>query len=302
MKLDINLLKDLYMIDHPSGSEQKMLSFIINECKSIPNITFELDYHDNLFITKNTNNPDTFACVIAHTDQIVTNKGEYEVCNLDDKILFGSHKLDGSSCGLGCDDSNGICVAIQLLKVLPDLKCVFTTEEELGVRGAQKAVFNTEFLNNIRFFLQADRRGSSDLIVHTNGIKIVTDEFLTDLEPIVNKYGYSKNIGTLTDVGEFVDEVKICGVNISCGYYNEHTVNEYCVISELENCLNFMYEIITTLPDNKRYELQLRDSLDIYDFEYYPESELFLDYSENYLPCDNCIDMDCMNCKHEGIF
>lgn len=313
MKLNTKLLKDLYMIDHPSGSEQPMISFILNYCKPIPNITFELDHYNNLFITKNTNNPETYACLLAHTDQIETNKGPYRVLELDDMIC-GIHKSDGSRCGLGCDDANGICVALQMLEELPDIKVIFTTEEECGAKGATEACFNTDFLYDVRYFLQADRRGSSDLITHTNGIRVVTQEFLNDLSPIMKKYGYSENAGTYTDVGELVENTQICGVNISCGYYSEHTINEYCIISQLENCLNFIYEILTTLNSEKQYNIQIPsryssnysyywDYEDIDDYkiasEHPTENDFDMSKSDFYdqLPCDTCRNVDCMNCK-----
>lgn len=306
MKLNIKLLKDLYMIDHPSGSEHQMITFILNYCRKIPNITFELDHYNNLFITKNTNNPETYPCILAHTDQITTNKGPYRIYE-SNGILCGIHKSDGSRCGLGCDDANGICVALQLLEELPDLKCIFTTEEELGGKGAEEACFNTDFLFDIKYFLQADRRGSSDLITHTNWIDVVTEEFLQDLMPIMLKYNYKENYGTFTDVGELVKQTGICGVNISCGYYKEHTFNEYCNKTELENCLNFIYEIITTLNSDKQYTIKIE--YDPYNFNWNCEPSVetecpsefnnssVIDFY-NQIPCDTCAEMDCMNCKY----
>lgn len=305
MKLNTRLLKDLYMIDHPSGSEHQMITFILNYCRLIPNITFELDHYNNLFITKNTNNPDTYPCIIAHMDQITTNKGPYRIVE-SNGLIYGIHKSDGTRCGLGCDDSNGICIALQLLEELPDIKCVFTTEEETGAKGATEACFNTDFLYNVGYFLQADRRGSSDLITHTNCIDIVTDSFLNDLQPLMEQYNYKENYGTFTDVGEFVANLGICGVNISCGYYKEHTANEYCNIVELENCLNFIYDIITTLSFEQQYTIKVNYNNATYNYywEYDPaeishpsdESSDFDIYDK--IPCDTCKEVDCVNCKY----
>lgn len=286
-----------------------MITYILNYCKSIPNVTFELDHYNNLFVTKNTNNPETYPCLLAHTDQVTTNKGPYRIID-SGGIIYGVHKSDGSRCGLGCDDSNGICVALQLLSEMPDIKCIFTTEEEMGAKGATEACFNTDFLYNVKYFLQADRRGSSDLITFTNCIDVVTEEFLNDLKPIMEKYRYSENSGTFTDVGELVENTGICGVNISCGYYNEHTCNEYCKKSELETCLNFIYEIITTLTREEPYNIKINYKSNYnYYWEYDDRSE-FESPSEtdnyeptkvdiyNEIPCDTCRDMDCMNCKY----
>ena len=330
MKLDIKLLKRLYMIDHPSKGEQPMISFIINHCYGISNLKFELDHYNNLFITKNTTNPEYYPCVVAHLDQIETHKGPYRIVQNGD-IISGVNRVDGSSCSLGADDANGICVALQLLNTQDNLKVVFTTEEECGAIGAREASININFFANVSYFLQADRKGKNSLITHTNCIDVVSPEFLKDLRPIMTKYGYvPDNSGTLTDVGELCYELKLAGCNISCGYYNQHTSKEYTRISELQNCLNFMEEILNTLPQVP-YELEvsyyghygyfkendpygLYNQYDFeYDYEWEPDTEAWekydavcqkaeseapseLDYES--IPCDHCRDMDCKNCKY----
>ena len=102
MKLDLKLLKRLYMIDHPSRGEQSMISFILNYCHSIPNLKFELDHYNNLFITKNTTNPDYYPCIVAHLDQIETHKGPYRIVHNGD-VISGIHKLNNNVCSLGAD-------------------------------------------------------------------------------------------------------------------------------------------------------------------------------------------------------
>ena len=322
MELNKELLKDLYMIDHPSGSEHEMITFILNYCYKIPNVRLEIDHYNNLFITKNTNNPETYPCLIAHMDQVQTNTGRYEI-HESNGVIYGLHKLTKTRCGIGADDANGICVALQMLEVIPDLKVIFTVEEEIGAKGAEEVCFNTDFLYNIRYFLQADRRGASDLIVHTNGIDVASEEFVADLKPLMDEYKYKENFGTYTDVGEIVSETGISGVNISCGYMKEHTSNEHCIIADLENCLNFIYSIITTLDPNKKYPIKIDPkyyNYTGYNFDWEPASTAVKDYAEyegpteddsypkeynpysDDIPCNSCREMDCMNCPHMNDF
>ena len=54
MKINLKLLKRLYLIDHESCKEHDMISFILNYCHKIPHLTFAIDKESNLFITKNT--------------------------------------------------------------------------------------------------------------------------------------------------------------------------------------------------------------------------------------------------------
>ena len=334
MKIDIKLLKKLCMIPSASRNEQPIISFVINYCRDIPNLTFELDHYNNLFITKNTNNPNYYACVLAHMDQVITHKSPFCI-RLQNGIISGYHKSDQTPCSLGLDDKVGICIALQLLKALPDLKIVFTTEEEIGAIGAREATTNLDFLSDVRFFLQADRKGCSDFITFTNGITVTSPEFIVDMTPITQRYGYTQAAGTLTDVGEFCEELGISGCNLSCGYYLQHSSKEYGVLEQMTNCLNLMEEIILTLPQDKVYNLDVArygygygygygynysqedDPYGIYDYEWKPDEDEWEKYNqacikaeqespsecdEDHIPCDFCKNWDCMNCKYINDF
>ena len=124
----------------------------------------------------------------------------------------------------------------------------------------------------------------------------------------------------------------------SCGYRKEHTVNEYTVIADLQNCLNFIEEILLTLTEERVYEIEIKynyygygyyggnsvssgydfdwipdaydDSWDKYDEACVKADGLFpRDVEEPYpksidyesIPCDTCADMDCKNCKHFNV-
>ena len=309
MKINLTLLKDLYQIPHPSGQEYAMLSYIINYCYKIDNITFEIDHYGNLFINKNTNNLKYVPCLVAHMDSVFDWNDDVGLIITDTQI-HAINKKTKQRCGIGCDDANGIYVALHLLRQVDDLKVVFTVEEEVGAIGAREATYNLSFFKNVAYFLQADRRGSSDLIVHTNGMDVASTEFLSDLESICEKFKYKHEWGTFTDVGELVEELEISGVNISCGYKNEHTSKEHTVIKDLENCLNFIYTIIKTLKDkqykhtpssygkyvyhypqtsSKSTKTTFSENPNDYEYPYYNDS-----LAEH---CSECKDFDCMNCK-----
>lgn len=149
-----------------------------------------LDHYNNLFITKNTSNPDVYPCLVAHMDEAQDYIGEKELMVKGD-FIYGRYKKDKKQCGLGADDSNGICIALQLLKVLPNLKICFTTEEEIGAQGATEAARNKEFFLNVQYLIQADRRGKSDLITHSNGIEITSELFFEHIADICDKYDYT---------------------------------------------------------------------------------------------------------------
>lgn len=292
MKLNLTLLKKILMIERPSGCEQELTSLILNYCKNIPNLTYKLDECSNLFITKNTNNQKWVSCIIAHQDMVVSGLGK-RVVSIRDGQIRGFLKYNRIPCNLGADDGIGVCIALQLLTILPDIKVIFTTQEEIGGIGAYRACDNREFFQNVNFFVQADRRGGSDLITHTNGIDVATTEFITDISELMVKYKYNINSGTFTDVGIFVETFSTVGVNISAGYMNEHSSSEYTVISQAENCLNFMYSILTKLNNHSKYNITI-------DYSWVQKYRRWENYYDEEIErvCAQCADFDCMNCAY----
>lgn len=288
MEINLKLLKKILLTERPPGKEFKMISLILNHCQKIPNISYILDEENNLFVTKNTNNQKYVSCIIAHMDQIITHRGP-RVISIRNGEIRGFHKEDHSQCSLGADDGLGICIALQLLEVLEDVKVLFTIQEEIGGTGAYVACINKKFFDNVNFFVQADRRGASDLIVHTNGIYTASDEFVNDIQDLTKKYGYFCNYGTFTDVGILSESFFISGVNISCGYYNEHSKEEYTIISDTENCLNYIFEILTKLNNHNPYIINVNKHL---SYPYY--SDISEEITEM---CYKCRNFDCLNCK-----
>lgn len=288
---DLQLLKKLYSIERSWREEHRIVSFIINYChKELKesNIEFELDHYGNLFITKSTTNPDAFACVIAHMDTCQNYKMQRKIYMQGNKIL-ATYK-DGTSAGLGADDSNGIFIALKLLKEIDNIKVLFTVEEETGGTGAREAAANVDFFSDVMYLIQADRRGSHDLIVHTNGIDSASPDFIKRISSISKKYNYFNAQGTFTDVGILAEETRISGINVSCGYYYEHTEREYTNYTELLNCYKFIKSIILeTKDENKFYTIEVPERKYGYVKSIYPS-----EYDD--LPCDHCRTFDCMHC------
>lgn len=299
-KLNLQLLFDLCKINRPSDKEYRMVTYILNYVYKLEGITIEQDAERNLFITKNTTNPETYPVIVAHMDEVFSSTLSKKI-KIEGDYISGYNIINNKrqQCGLGLDDAFGIYCALHLLKRLPNLKVVFTTQEEMGCIGANEAAYNVEFFANVRYMLQADRRGNSDLITHTNGMDVTSDKFLTDIAPLMKKYGYKIARGTMTDVGTLKEEVHVSACNISCGYYKAHTAKEYGKLSELQKCLNFMYDIVTICTEVYPHTAQI--PVYNYPVQTYPATtstnttpEGFQKYA---LPCDYCQTFDCARCN-----
>ena len=173
--------------------------------------------------------------LVAHADTVFPVPGKHEVI-LDDGDIYRSGDMDY---GLGADDRAG-CAILWLLKNSGHSLLV-TNNEEIGSLGAanirdiHKELF--EELNDHQYILEFDRRHAKDYKVYDIP---VTDEFKSFIE---DSTGYTEaDKYSSTDITRLCG--KICGVNLSVGYYREHEPEEYLVFSEWMNTLNVAREML----------------------------------------------------------
>ncbi len=237
------LLKKLYSINSPSGKEANMENFVIEFVSGISGVNFWSDKRGNIYAEKRGSEIGSeFPCIVAHLDEVHTRDfGCHYSTQRVGGILFGFDLSTDSFVGCGADDKNGIFVALSCLEKYDHIKVAFFVEEEMGCRGSSAA--DMSFFKDCRFVLQADRRNGSDFISRASFVDLCSAEFIADVN--MEKFGYKEAAGSMTDVMTLKEnglEVSCC--NLSCGYYNPHTENEYTKIYELNNCLYFVQSII----------------------------------------------------------
>ena len=238
-------LIDLYKIYSPSRGEKRMKKFIRRWVRrNIPEAILESDQKGNIYVTKGES--ETYPCVVSHIDQVQhTHSKDFEVYQVANTLVGYSQKNKRFE-GLGADDKNGIWVCLNCLLDFDVIKCAFFVEEEIGCGGSRAA--NFEWFGDCRFVLQCDRRNGSDLITKIGWEDLCSQDFLNAIG--YEQFGYRPTTGMMTDVETLKDNgVELSMLNISCGYYEPHTDNEFTVIDELENCLNFVEHIIETCTD-----------------------------------------------------
>ena len=240
----MELLIGLYNIPSKSNHEQEITAavkklFLERGCKV-------KNKKGNLYITKGQSN--TYPCIAAHLDEVHAKRGTYAaIYSPENDIIYGWSFSDNNFCGIGADDKNGIWVALQMVERLDYCKVALFRGEEIGCVGSQVAWM--KFFEDCRFVLQVDRRNAGDLITDISGY-MVSDEFMKDIQPIADKYGYAETHGLMTDVEELCNKgVGISCVNMSCGYYNPHSDKEFTVWSELNNTADFVEQICIRMTD-----------------------------------------------------
>ena len=268
-KLNYGLLKKLYAIHSPSGKEDKMIKFLISYIKSLPvDIKMGKDSYGNLYAWKGES--ETYPCIVAHLDQVQrTHSRDFRAIETRD-IIFGfsakNHQIEGP----GCDDKNGVFIALEALKKYDCLKVVFFREEETGCQGSSHAEMS--FFENCRFVIQCDRRGNSDFITSIGCTDLCSEKFIQDVNP--EKWSYKEEQGMMTDVETLKEKgLSVSACNLSVAYFNPHSDEEITVKRDLEKCWRFVQHIIEDCTEVYPHEVG-ENCFGYYD-EWELESELY---------------------------
>lgn len=231
--MDTKLLLDLFFVASQSTNEKPMRKFLVDYLTSI-NIPFSEDTCGNIYNISHENKP----LLSAHMDTV---QDDFDILmrkyiNIQNGIIKGYGVIGG-------DDKCGIYSILDLLKNgHDDVNFLFTVEEESGGVGSSTFVHHND-LSHILYGLVLDRRGAGDIICYNNnyGVKYF-EEVLTKMG---NSFGYKPSTGTFSDA-DFISSQISCA-NLSVGYYNAHSKNEYVVLHELQNSINFTHAIIKNL-------------------------------------------------------
>lgn len=272
----MNTLINIYCIHSPSKKEG-LLSKYIQSLLDKAGIEYKVDKHHQIYNIK-PNKP----LICAHIDQVQQTICEYTVTHNDYIYGFNNHK----QVGLGADDKNGVWILLKLLQKYPDLSFIFSAQEETG--GKIYDLCQDIDISNTPYALIFDRKGGGDIIGASNNY--CCDDLEQAIATIGRGYGYKPAQGIYSDC-DALSEYIPC-VNLSCGYYNAHTDNEYTNINELINALEFGKALINDLP-RQRYELPEKT---IYEHNYktiYEHNYLMDIYENNISIYDNiCVYVD----------
>lgn len=176
-------------------------------------------------------------CLVAHMDTVHSKPVSTVWVSYDNPDIITSPQ------GIGGDDRCGVFALLQLKYLKPHL--LFTEDEEIGAIGAEK--FTKAYPTiDVNAFIEIDRRGSNDVVVY--------DDDNDSLKKVFEKYGFKEEYGSFSDISVLCPHFGISGVNISSGYYNAHTTNEYINLGELLLNIKRIKKVITKEDFNSKYE------------------------------------------------
>ena len=181
--------------------------------------------------------------LVAHLDTV-----HARVCS---EIITQGGKISSPQ-GIGGDDRCGVFMIANIVK---DMHCsvVLCEDEEEGVVGAGKFA-KTEYIKNldVNYMIEFDRKGSDDAVFYSCG----NNEFI---DFILDNTGYKEATGSFTDISTLMPASKLCGVNLSCGYYKAHTLEEYVIPEEMMNTISVAKALIA-LECEKPFEYTAKQS------------------------------------------
>lgn len=236
-----------------SYQQEKMMDFIYNEVHAIcPTAKVDTD-NGNIYITKGE--ADTYPCVVSHMDTVHALYPKSRVFNYNG-TLFAIDYTTMRRVGTGGDDKVGVFVCLEMLRQCDVIKLAFFRDEEVGCVGS--GVADMDFFKDVSFALQCDRKGYRDFVNSISATKLFSKEFSKAIKPTLKKWGKRETSGGLTDVYQLAENgIGVCVANMSCGYHDPHTANEYCVVKEVMDTTDFVYELIQTLyVDGERWEIK----------------------------------------------
>jgi putative aminopeptidase FrvX len=251
--IDRGFLTQLYQAYAPSRFEGEMIA-IVKQKLDAANIKYMTNKCGNIYSFANPGRP----MLSAHLDQVPffrpKKSREIEFVELKDGDIAA---VGVSRLNLGADDKNGVYIILKILETRPNLNFCFSVCEEVPATGIGKIPFKAhqEELAEIPYCLVLDRKGKGDIICAQNnyGVKKLED----DLAQVGTSFGYRPDRGMLSDA-DYLSTFVSCA-NLSVGYYNAHSEQEFTKLAELANAKKYVESVIDSLngvrypaPDKQR--------------------------------------------------
>ena len=248
----LDRLKEVMAVQTTSYNTKLMNNYITKYVASIGGCkTIKKD--GNIYVTKGS--ADVYPCVVAHTDTVHDIEKEMHVVEVNGVLLSVNEKYERM--GIGGDDKVGIFVALEVLRSTDACKVAFFRDEEVGCVGSKVA--DMKFFDDVAFVLQCDRRGYDDFVNEIFYTKLYSEEFSNAIQGLLYKYGRVESDGGMTDVYQLAENgIEVSVANMSCGYYDPHTDNEFIQIKEVFATLDFVKELVNDLGDT-RWEIKSGD-------------------------------------------
>ena len=247
----MNILQKILSTQSASYETERMQNTIISILDKL-NLGYTQDTYGNIYVTKG--NADLYPTMVCHIDTVHDINDHVIIQRVNDNLYaFDTRKME--QYGIGGDDKVGIYITLKCLEHFDNFKAVFFLDEEVGCVGSGQA--NMSFFDDSTIVLQCDRQGYEDFVNKISNVKLFDDTLLNDIQSTLTYYGRKVTTGGLTDVKTIASKNNVQVANMSCGYYNPHSNQEYINLTDMEDTLDMCIKILT-ITAHKRYTIEDR--------------------------------------------
>lgn len=202
--------------------------------------------------------------LVAHMDTVHKVKCT-EIIESDGKI--------SSPQGIGGDDRCGVFMIMNIIKK-QHCSVLLCEDEEIGCIGASKFC-KTDYIKQlgVNYMIEFDRKGSTDAVFYN----CANEDFENF---VIDNTGYKTAWGTFSDISKLGPAAKLAAVNLSCGYYKAHTLDEYVIYDEMMDTIDAAQSLIAAectvpfeykerkLPNYSKSSYNYGDTYSLYDRDY----------------------------------
>ena len=162
--------------------------------------------------------------------------------------------------GIGGDDRAGVYIISRIIASGYKPHVLFCEDEESGGIGARKFV-KSGIMPDVNYIIGLDRRGSDDAVFY--------DCYNKEFVEYIESFGFKEALGTFSDISIIAPALGVAAVNLSTGFYREHTKNEYIDIKVMGTTFRRVADMLKA--DSKPYDYA---SLDLFDSSWYYQEML----------------------------
>lgn len=242
-------IKELLLLNN----QDELMDYIINFIRKSNKYHSVTDVNGGVLALPKGANKYPLICI--HLDTINTHKKAK--LKPDDLIIDGdiiSLNTKAKAVCLGGDDRAGVYIALQLIKAKKPFAFGFFRDEEAGCHGSSSLSSYINSLGNVTAFIGLDRRGVDEVATYGYDNK--------ELINIFESKGYIEAVGSVTDASNLstLSDKGLACVNLSVGYYNEHTNKEILNTTAMNRTLKVLKNLDISLF-NKPFKAEFNKPL-----------------------------------------
>lgn len=147
--------------------------------------------------------------------------------------------------GLGADDRAGIIAIMEIIKRGFKPYVLITDEEERGGLGAIEAAKNIP-TPPVKYMIEIDRQGFNEVVFYSS-------ESNTEFVKYIETFKWNKKRGIFSDISILMQKWGIAGVNVSAGFYHQHSFTEYLVVPDLEKTIEKICKMLEDSVNIERF-------------------------------------------------